>query len=135
MNKNILAYIFINILVISYGCFFLTLYYNPEPFNDLAMTKIEPEKVMTGADNETRYSREIKLFAGSCAFLIVGCVFWLFYRKIKKENHDRIGQGLTKKEHMELTSWKEWMIALIVCPGALIIPVLIAVFYGFSHFW
>ncbi|MBT8350688.1 MAG: hypothetical protein KJO26_05570 [Deltaproteobacteria bacterium] len=135
MNRKLLAYIFINILVISYAGFFLMLYYNPEPFNDLAMTKIEPEKVITVADNEPRYTREQKLIAGSCAFLLVGCLFWLYYRKINKEYHDRIGKGLIKKEDMGLTSWKEWAIALLVCPGALIPPVLIAVFYGFSHFW
>lgn len=135
MNRNLLVYIIINILVISYAGFFLTLYYNPEPFNDLAMTKIEPEKVITDVDDEPRYSREIKLIAGSCAFLLVGCMFWLFFRKFKKENHHRFDEGSIKKEDMGLSSWKEWAIALLVCPGALILPVFIAVFYGFSHFW
>ena len=135
MNRNILAYIFINIFVICYAGFFLMLYYNPEPFNDLAMTKIEPEKVITDVDKEPGYSREIKLIAGSCVFLLVGCMFWLFYRKTKKENHDLMGKGKIKKEDMGLTTWKEWAIALLVCPGALIPPVLIAVIYGFSHFW
>ena len=135
MGKNLLAYCCINVLVITCGVIFLWLHYNPEPFNDLGRTTLKPTKVVTILEHGPRYARGIKIIAGFSALLLVGCMFWVVYRKIKKGNHDRIDECLIKKEEMESTSLWEWAIALFICPGCLILPVFIAVFFGFSHFW
>jgi len=58
-----------------------------------------------------RYASEINIIAGSCVFLSVGCLFWVFYRKIKKENQDRIDGRLIQKEEMEPLSLWGWAIA------------------------
>lgn len=131
MGKKQLTLFCIIMLVVICGAFFLRLYYDPARFKDLAMTKIQPAKVVIGVENGFRYTREIKLIAGACVFLLLGCMFWVFYRKIKKDNK----ADLILKKEIELTSLWDWAIALLVISGGLIFPVLIAVFFGFSDFW
>jgi hypothetical protein len=162
MDKKLLAFICIIVIVIICGAFFLRQFYNPEPFNNLGMNTIEPDKVMNSSEGGSGYAREIKIIAGSCAFLLIACTLWIVFRKIKKnnqtdliatersvckmslaagsaeyarKNHNHIKACAMQKEEMAPTSFWDWTIALLVISAGLIIPVLIAVFFGFSHFW
>ncbi len=131
MERKLLTFCCIIMLVVICGAFFLNLYYDPTRFKDLAMTKIQPAKVVISVENGFRYTREINLIAGAFVFLLLGCMFWVFYRKIKKDNQ----ADLISKKEMEPTSLRDWAIALLVISVGSILPVLIAVFFGFSDFW
>ena len=135
MGKKLLAYCCINVVAIICAAFFLRVHYNPEPFNDLGMTRHQQTKVVSSLEHGPRYTSEINFIAGSSALLLLGWMFWFFYRKIKKENDDCINECLQKTEKIEPISLRGWAIALLICPGGIILPVFIAVFFGFSHFW
>ena len=131
MVKKELVFCCIIALLIIGGAFFLSHYYNPEPFNDMGRTVLKPDKVIAGVEHGSRYAREIKLIVVSCVFLLIGFISWVFFRKIKKDNQ----ADLTANEEREPTSVRDWTIALLVISAGLFLPVLIAVFFGFSHFW
>ena len=131
MVKKELAFCCMIALLIIGGVFFLRHYYDPEPFNDMGRTVLKPDKAIASVEHGSRYIREIKLIVASCVFLLIGIISWVFFRKIKKG-----GQAdLTAKEEREPSSVRDWTIALLVISAGLILPVLIAVFFGFSHFW
>ena len=131
MGKKELSFCCIIALLIIGGAFFLRHYYNPEPFNDMGRTVLKPDKVIAGVDHGSRHERDIKLIAVSCVFLLIVVISWVFFRMIKKDNQ----ADLTAIVEREPTSVRDWTIALLVISTGLILPVLIAVFFGFSHFW
>ena len=142
MGKKLLAFIGINVLVIICGALFLWHSYNPEPFNDLGMTRLQAGKVVSNVEHESRSAGEIKIMAGFCAILLVGCTIGLFYRKVKKDktefaskNHAHVAGDPISKDEIQTTSLRDWTIALLILSGGLLLPVVIAVFFGFSHFW
>ncbi len=162
MAKKLFVFIGLNVLIIICGALFLWHSYNPEPFNDLGMRRLQPSKVVSGAEQGTRYTGGKKIMVGLCAFLLIGCTIWFFYRKMEKDsqpdkieidnplyknsltsgrtefapkNHSYIAEYSPKKEEVEATSLRDWVIALLILSGGCLLPVIIAVFFGFSHFW
>jgi hypothetical protein len=97
----------------------------------MGQTVLKTDKVIADIEHESRYENEIKLIAGFCIFFVAGCMIWTYYQKIKKDNKV---DPMTKEE-IRSTSVREWVVALLVVSGGLILPVLLAVFFGFSHFW
>ena len=51
------------------------------------------------------------------------------------KNQVHIKACAMQEEEMAPTSFWEWAIALLVISAGLIIPIVLAVFFGFSHFW
>jgi hypothetical protein len=162
MDKKLMAFICVIVIAVICGAFFLRHFYNPASFNNLAMGTVEPDSAVVSAEGGSGYVLERNVIAGSCAFLLIACTLWFVFRGIKKNNqtdliaterspsklslaagsveyakrrHDPIDASALQQEEMVPTSFWEWAIALLVISAGLIIPVVIAVFFGFSHFW
>ena len=47
MGRKLSAFIGINLLLIIFGAVFFWFHYNPEPFNDIGMSTIQPSQAVT----------------------------------------------------------------------------------------
>ena len=130
-KKRLLAFCFIIILVIICGAFLLSHFYNPEPFNDMGQTMPQLGYGNDHVESRSRDTQRIKLLTIAGFFLVAGSIFWIFFQKTKKGSQV---DGIARKE-MTSTSLRDWTIALLVISVGLILPVLLAVLFGFSHFW
>ncbi len=131
MEKKLMTFGFLVILVIICGAFLLSHYYNPEPFNEMGQTMLRFGPSNDSVESRSQDTQRIKLFTIAGIILFAGSMFWILLLKAKK---GRPVEGSTLKE-MDSTSLRDWTIALLVISVGLIMPILLAVLFGFSHFW
>ena len=131
MGKKRMVFCFVIILVIICGAYLVSHYYNPEPFNEMGRTMLQYGPSNDSVESRSRNTQRIKLFTIAGIFLFAGSMFWIFFLKTKKGSH---ADGATKNA-MTSTSLRDYTIALLVISVGLILPILLAVLFGFSHFW
>ena len=131
MGKKNIVFCLIIVLAIFCGAFLLGQYYDPEPFNDMGRSMVEPGEVRASNEIRSQDAQRIKAVAIGGVILLAGSLFWFFHRKSKNQSpvNERV------EEEVASTSFGDWAIALLVISVGLILPVLLAVFFGFSHFW
>ena len=195
MDKKLISFYCMAILVLVFMFVFLVRFYNPDVFSILPY---RPMNAVTSIDYGPQYAPELNLFAGVCVLLLVGHMFWAFYRKFKKDNqvdrnapwsllhaisletgwteydlfrisadgwsvsgaridedfkrymahqvlpyyvmdfvrknYENIDESLIKKEEITPTSLRDLVIALLIFPGSILLPVLIPILFGYSRF-
>ena len=175
----------------------LVRFYNPDVF--LGKHKIslyQPANVATSIDYCRPYAPELSVFAGTCALLLVGNMFWVFYRQFKKDNqisrnamenslyaisletgwteyelfrisargwsvsgakidadfklymahqilpyyvidfvrknHDNRDITLIKEKEIKPTSLRDLLVALLIFPGSILLPLLLPIFFHYG---
>jgi hypothetical protein len=87
MDKKLLAYYCIVVLIIGGLAAFLSLDSNPEDFNyKFGMIKPQSTQVVTSVDHGPRSAPGISLINTICVIMLVGYLVWVFYRKVQKNS-------------------------------------------------
>jgi hypothetical protein len=85
MDKKLLAYCCIVAVMIIGVVVFVSLFFNPQDYKFKGrLAPLQSTKVVTILDHGVQYAPEMRLIAGICALLLVGYLFWAFYRKVQK---------------------------------------------------
>jgi hypothetical protein len=183
-------------------CTFVLLvrFHDPDVFSlSQRITVFPPSNLVTSAEYGPQCAPQLDVFAGACALLLVGHMFWAFYRKCRKDNqithntmessfhdialetgwtefelfrlsaeswtvsaakidedfkrymahqilpyyvidfmrknHENNDKSLIKGEEILPTSLRDLMIALLLFPGSILLPLLIPVFFNYSKPW
>ena len=88
MEKKLLAYYCIVALVFIGMVVFSSLYFNPEDFSSQQAGMIKPQstQVDTSVDHGPGSAPGISLISAICVIMLVGYLFWAFYRKVQKNS-------------------------------------------------
>jgi hypothetical protein len=86
MDKKLLSFYCVAIIVLVFMVVFLVRFYDTDGFTSKEFSPIKTYNVATGIDYGLQYAPELNLFAGACILLLMGHLFWTFYRKFKKDN-------------------------------------------------
>jgi hypothetical protein len=130
MAKKQLAFCGIILLAVICATILLKQFYSPEPYNDMGLNVIKSAK-----DNERTRDRDVlarNLMVGASTLLLLGCMCLILYRKNKNGSQIDL---LASKNNTVSASFRDSMVALLVILFGLLFPILLAVFFGFSHFW
>ena len=130
MAKKQLAFCGIILLVVICATILLKQLYSPDPYNDMGLNVIKPAE-----DNERTRKKDVlsrNLMIGASTLLLLGCMCLVLYWKNKNGSHIDLS---VSKNNAESASFRDWMVGLLVISFGLIFPILIAVLFGFSHFW
>ena len=89
MEKKLLAYCCIVLLLLIGVTVFVSLFFDLQEYQFRGpLVRLPPAKAVASADHGHQYLPEMKLIAGICALLLVGYLFWTFYRKVQKSSRD-----------------------------------------------
>ena len=87
MDKKPFAYCCIVALLFIGVMVFVSLFFNLQDYQFRGpLVRHSPARALTSVDHGHQYIPEMKLIAGICALLLVGYLFWTFYRKVQKSN-------------------------------------------------
>jgi hypothetical protein len=87
MDKKLIAYCCIVALLIIGATVFVSLYFNLQDYRFKGrLAPLSPTKAVAGVDRGPQYATEMNLIAGICALLLVGYLFWAFYKKVQKNS-------------------------------------------------
>ena len=85
MDKKLLAYCCIVAVMIIGVIVFVSLFFNLQDYKFKGrLAPLQSAKVVTSLDHGVQYAPEMRLIAGICALLLVGYLFWAFYKKVQK---------------------------------------------------
>ena len=88
MDKKLIAYCCIVAVIIIGVTIFVSLYFNLQDYRFRGrLAPLPPTKAVNSIDRGSQYATEMNLIAGICALLLVGYLFWAFYKKIQKNSH------------------------------------------------
>ena len=83
MDKKLLAFYYVAVIVLVFMAVFLVRFYIPD-FKPSRGIPYQPTKIAASSDYGPHYAPELNFFAGACALLLVGHLFWAFIGSIKK---------------------------------------------------
>lgn len=87
MDKKLIAYCCIVVLLVIGVTVFVSLYFNLQDYRfNGRLAPLSPTKAVAIVDQGHQYATEMNLIAGICALLLVGYLFWAFYRKVQKDS-------------------------------------------------
>jgi hypothetical protein len=197
-KSNLLTFYYLAAIVLGFMFVFLVRFYNPDVFLwKQRILPYQPTNVVTSVDYCHQYATELNLFAGACVLLLVGHMFWAFYRKFEKDNqvsrntmentlhtisletgrteyelfrisakdwsvsgasidedfkrymahqvlpyyvidfvhknHENMDETLIKKEEIKPTSLRDLVLALLIFPGGILLPLLIPIFFNYRQ--
>jgi hypothetical protein len=87
MDKKLITYCCIVALLIIGVTVFVSLYFNLQDYRFRGrLAPLSPTKAAASVDRGPQYATEMNLIAGVCALLLVGYLFWAFYKKVLKSS-------------------------------------------------
>ena len=87
MDKKLLAYCCIVALLFIGVMVFVSLFFNLQDYQFRGpLVRHLPPNALTSVEPDHQYLSEMKLIAGICALLLVGYLFWTFYRMVQKSS-------------------------------------------------
>ena len=87
MDKKEWVYLSVVVLVMLLGMVIFHLLRPEDKLgSNLMFSRMPASQIVSDVDSEPRYASEIDLIAGICALLLVGYLFWVIYRKFKKDS-------------------------------------------------
>lgn len=91
MDKNEWVYFWVVVLVMLLG---MVVFHSLSPQdkfdNNYMFSRMPASEIVNDVDSGPRYASEMDLIAGICALLLVGQLFWVIYRKFKKDSQDEL---------------------------------------------
>ena len=197
-KSKLLAFYCMAVIVLVFMFVFLVRFYNPDVFLwKQRIVPFQPTSVVTSIDYCQPHATELNLFAGACALLLVGHMFWAFYRRFEKDNqvnrntmentlheisletgrteyelfrisaegwsvsgasidddfkrymvhqvlpyyvsdfvrknHENMDETLIKQEEIKPTSLRDLVIALLIFPCSILLPLLIPIFFNYRY--
>jgi hypothetical protein len=87
MDKNEWVYFLVVVLVMLLGMVVFHRISPEDEFgNNYMFSQIPASQIVSDVDSEPRYASEMDLIAGIYALMLVGYLFWVIYRKFKKDS-------------------------------------------------
>jgi hypothetical protein len=87
MHKQEWTYFLVVVLVMLLGMVVIHHISPEDKFgNNNIFSRMQVSEIVNNADPEPRYVSEANLVAGICGLLLVGYLFWVIYRKFKKDS-------------------------------------------------
>ncbi len=87
MDKKLIAYCCIVVLLVIGVTVFVSLYFNLQDYRFKGrLAPLSQTKAVASVDRGPQYATEMNLIAGICALFLVGYMFWGFYKKVQKNS-------------------------------------------------
>ena len=86
-SSKLLTFYYLAVIVFFFIFVLLVRFYNPDVFSlNPRISAYQPGNVVTSTEYGLQCASQLDVFAGACALLLMGNMFWVFYRQFKKDN-------------------------------------------------